>query len=73
MRFRSHYWPRTRVGVVALGLFGLMFVLAEPPILYAVANRIEPFVLGVPFLYGYLLVVYTAWIGVLLWMHRRGV
>ncbi len=53
-------------------LFLIFFALAEPPILL-LANRIEPFVLGMPFLYTYLLAVYTALIAVLLWMHRRDV
>lgn len=54
-----------------LAFVGLL-LLAEPPILYAVANRIEPFVFGLPFLYVYLLSVYVALIGVLAWVQRRG-
>jgi len=49
-----------------------MFALAEPPFLYLVANRIEPFVLGLPFLYVYLLSVYGGLIAVLWWINRRG-
>ena len=71
-RFESHFVPRTKTGRRGLLLFVILFALAEPPILYF-ANRIEPFVLGMPFLYTYLLVVYIALIAVLVWMHRRDV
>jgi hypothetical protein len=54
-------------------LFLLLFLLAEPPIVYAVANRVEPWVLGVPFLYAYLMSIYFALIGVLIWVMRKGV
>lgn len=70
---RSHYRPRTREGWVATVLFLLLFVLAEPPFVYAVGNRIDPWILGFPFLYGYLLLVYLALIGVLIWALRKGV
>jgi hypothetical protein len=46
--------------------------LAQPPLVYLVANRVEPWVLGLPFLYAYLLAVYCALIGVLFWAKRRG-
>ncbi len=71
-RFASHFVPRTTTGRRGLLLFLILFALAEPPILL-LANRIEPFVLGMPFLYTYLLAVYIAGIAVLLWMHHRGV
>jgi hypothetical protein len=45
--------------------------LVEPPILFSVANRVEPWILGVPFLYAYLFLVYVALIAVLLWTLRR--
>lgn len=45
--------------------------LAQPPIVHTMANRVEPWVLGLPFLYAYLLVVYCALIAVLLWALRR--
>lgn len=69
----SHYRPRTREGWVATILFLLLFALAEPPLVYAVGNRVEPWILGFPFLYGYLLLVYVALIGVLVWALRKGV
>jgi hypothetical protein len=69
---RSHYLPRTRQGRIGVVLFILLLALAEPPIVYVVANWVEPWVLGVPFLYAYLLVVYFALIGVLIWVMRRG-
>jgi hypothetical protein len=45
--------------------------LVEPPIVHTFANRTEPWIFGFPFLYTYLLVVYSALIGVLLWVQRR--
>ncbi len=70
---RSHYLPRTREGWIGVVLFLLLFVLAEPPIVDTFANRVEPWVLGVPFLYAYLLVIYFALIGVLVWVMRKGI
>lgn len=69
--YRSHLVPRTREGWVAVVLFLLLLALAEPPVVYAWANRIEPWIFGFPFLYGYLLAVYLGLIGVLLWVLRR--
>ncbi|TDI38473.1 MAG: hypothetical protein E2P02_20520 [Acidobacteria bacterium] len=71
-RFASHFVPRTTTGRRGLLLFLIFFALAEPPVLL-LANRIEPFVLGMPFLYTYLLAVYIALIAVLLWIHHRDV
>jgi hypothetical protein len=70
--FRSHYLPRTRAGRIAVGLFLALLLLAEPPLLYLLANRIEPRLLGMSFLYVYLLAIYCAMIAVLLWARRRG-
>jgi hypothetical protein len=72
-RFRNHFVPRTRAGRRVVGLFVSLFLLAEPPIVFLLKNRIEPFVLGLPFLYFYLLVVYFLLIGTLLLALRRGV
>jgi hypothetical protein len=69
---RSHYVPRTRAGWIAVVSFLGLLLLAEPPFVYAVANRVEPWLLGMPFLYAYLLIVYVAMIGVLLWARLRG-
>jgi len=69
---RSHYRPRSPSGWIALVLFLGLLALAQPPVVHGVVNRIEPWVLGMPFLYAYLLFVYTALIGVLLWAMRRG-
>jgi hypothetical protein len=69
---RSHYLPRTRDGWIALIAFLVLFVLAEPPLVYVIANRITPQVFGMPFLYSYLLVDYSALIGVLVWARWRG-
>ncbi len=70
--YRSHYVPRSRAGWMVLVLFVALMALAQPPIVYLVANRVEPWVLGLPFLYAYLLAVYCALIGVLFWAKRRG-
>ena len=68
---RSHYRPRSRGGRVAvLGYLALM-ALAEPPFVHGPANRVEPWILGVPFLYAYLFLVYAALIGLLIWVWKR--
>lgn len=64
---RSHYLPRTRTGRVAVVLFIVLMVLAQPPVVHTLVNRIEPWVFGLPFLYAYLLLVYTLLIAVLVW------
>jgi len=69
--FRSHLLPRTRQGWVAVVLFFGLLILAEPPIVHTLANRIEPWILGLPFLYTYLLAVYSALIVVLIWALGR--
>jgi len=71
-RYRSHFVPRTRDGWVATVLFVVLFLCTQPPIVFMVANRIEPVIFGLPFLYVYLLVLYTALITVLIWAARRG-
>jgi hypothetical protein len=53
-------------------LFLALMSLAQPPIVTSWANRIEPTLFGMPFLYAYLLIIYVALIGVLLWSQRRG-
>jgi hypothetical protein len=55
---RSHWWPRTARGRGALVAFLALLALAQPPVVFAFANRIEPWVVGVPFLYAYLTGVY---------------
>ncbi len=52
-------------------LFSGLLALTQPPAVYAIANRIEPWLLGVPFLYGYLLIIYCALIAVLFWAQRK--
>ncbi|MDE2752384.1 MAG: hypothetical protein OXI83_07405 [Gemmatimonadota bacterium] len=70
---RSHYLPRTRNGWIAtVALRGAM-ALAQPPIVHGVMNRIEPWVLGMPFLFAYLLLAYVIGIAVLIWAQRKGV
>ncbi len=71
--FRSHLLPRTRDGWVAALLFLGLLILAEPPVAHTLANRVEPWLLGMPFLFTYLLAVYLALVGVLIWALRRRV
>lgn len=70
---KSRFLPRTKDGRVATLAFGLIFLLALPPVTHTVLNRIEPSLGGIPFLYVALFVVYLALIGVLIWAYRRGV
>ena len=70
---RSHYLPRTRSGWIAVLGFLALFALTQPPLVFLLANRIEPRVLGMPFLYTYLLVCYVLMIGVLIWAQRQDV
>ena len=71
--YGSHYRPRTRNGRIAVVSFLLLMLLAQPPIVHGLANRVEPWIFGVPFLYAYLLVIYCAMIAVLIWALLRGV
>ena len=73
MKRRSRFLPRTRDGWIATVAFGALFLLAMPPVTHTLLNRVEPSLLGVPFLYVALFVVYLALIGVLVWAFRRGV
>jgi hypothetical protein len=71
--YRSHWIPRTRVGRSSVLLFLLLLALAEPPFVHLVANRADPWILGLPFLYIWLLLVYVALIAVLVRAAWRGV
>lgn len=70
---RSHYLPRTRAGRVATALLLACMALSQPPVVHGLANRIEPWVFGMPFLFVYLLGVYIATIAVLIWTMRKKV
>ncbi len=72
-RYRSHYRPRTRNGWIAVVGFLAFFALTQPPFVHTLANRIAPTVFGMPFLYVYLLIIYVALIGILIWAQRKGV
>ncbi|MDE2772752.1 MAG: hypothetical protein OXI46_03465 [Gemmatimonadota bacterium] len=65
-------WPRTRNGRIAVVAFVALFMLAMPPVTHTALNRIEPIVLGIPFFYVALFVVYSLLIGVLIWAYRQG-
>ena len=54
-------------------LFVALMAMAQPPIVHTMANRTEPWVFGMPFLYVYLLALYIAMIGVLIWAMRKDV
>lgn len=69
---RSHFRPRTRTGRVAVAAFLACAALAQPPIVHVFANRAEPWLLGAPFLFVYLLAAYLAAICVLVWAWRKG-
>lgn len=68
---RSHYIPRTLAGRIAVGAFLVLFAFTQPPLVFVLANRTEPWILGVPFLYAYLFLLYFALIAVLLWAKRQ--
>lgn len=53
--------------------FMALFLLAQPPLVYQLANRIEPRLVSLPFLFGYLFIIYLALIAVLIWAQRRDV
>jgi hypothetical protein len=71
-RFRSHFIPRTRRGWISVVSFLVLFAFTQPPLVYLIGNRIEPRILGFPFLYAYLAVLYFALIGVLIWSQMKG-
>jgi len=58
MDIPSHFRPRSNRGWFMIGYFFVLFSLTQWPFL-AWANRIEPIVFGLPFLYAYLCIVYT--------------
>ena len=70
-RQRSHYLPRTPIGRLLTVLFLVLFAFTQPPLVFRIGNRVEPWLAGMPFLYVYLLVLYFLLIGVLIWMQRR--
>ena len=70
--FRSHFLPRTRDGRIATVAFLALFALCMPPATHTLFNRVEPWILGVPFFHGALLAVYVCLIAVLIWALRRG-
>ena len=71
-RFRSHFLPRTPTGRRLTVLFLALFAFTQPPLVYVIGNRLEPWIGGMPFLYVYLLVLYCLLIGVLIRVQRRG-
>ena len=57
--------------MAAIAFLGLL-ALTQPPLVFLLANRIQPWILGVPFLYAYLFIVYLAMIAVLIGALRKG-
>jgi hypothetical protein len=72
-KYRSHLIPRTRDGWMATVAFLAVLALAMPPVTHTALNRVEPLILGMPFLYAVLLGLYLGLIAVLVWAYRRGV
>lgn len=72
-RPRSHFIPRTPEGRRSVVAFLVLFALCMPPVTHTVLNRIEPTVLGIPFLWVALLLVYVLLVGVLVRTYRSGV
>ncbi|GMV06452.1 MAG: hypothetical protein AMXMBFR53_27280 [Gemmatimonadota bacterium] len=72
-RYRSHLVPRTRDGWIATVTFLAVLALAMPPVTHRFLNRLEPVILGLPFLYAVLLALYFLLVAVLVWTYRRGV
>lgn len=68
----THLRPRTRTGRAALVIFLGLFALTQPPVVHGLADRIEPMILGMPFLYAYLLGLYLLLVGVLVWARIKG-
>ena len=68
--YPSHFFPRTPQGQLAVGAYLVFLLFAEWPLL-PLANRIEPTVLGFPFLFVYLAVIYAAKIATLLYAAKR--
>ncbi len=71
-RPRSHWWPRTAAGRRVLVVFLVGLAAAQPPLVYLLANRVEPRLLGFPWLYVWLLGAYVVMIGALVAAWRRG-
>lgn len=72
MRTADRSRRRTRTGRAALWIFLVLFALTQPPAVTVLANRIDPMILGMPFLYAYLLGLYVLLIGVLVWARIKG-
>lgn len=72
MSFKSHLIPRTRRGKFVTLAILCLYLLIQWPIL-RFANRIQPLILGLPFLYFYLLVIYVGIIAIMVYAAKKGV
>jgi len=69
--FKFHFIPRSRKGkIVTVVILGIYLLLQWPAL--QLANRIEPFILGMPFLYFYLLLGYLLIIGAMIYACKEG-
>jgi len=71
MSQKSHFVPRTRRGRRVALIILFLYLVIQWPVL-SLVNRIEPFVLGMPLLFFYLLVIYFGIILVMLYAARKG-
>lgn len=69
--FRSHWWPRTASGRLAVVLYVGLFVLCMPPVTHTVWDQPDRWVGGIPAFFVALFVVYVVLIGVLVWAWRK--
>lgn len=56
-----------------MAAFVALFALCMPPVTHVLLNRVQPTLLGLPFFWVSLLVVYTLLILVLIYAYRSGV
>lgn len=68
--YPSHFVPRTAQGRLIVVLYLLWLACAEWPLL-PWANRIEPTVLGFPFVFAYLAAIYAAKMVTLLYAAKQ--
>ena len=70
--FEARQTPEARYAAASIA-FLVAMALAQPPIVHGLFNRVEPWILRMPFLFAYLLAAYVIGIAVLIWAYRKGV
>ena len=74
VRIRNHYLPRTSTGKKVVLAFVLSIILSQPPVVFMIDEKFQgDWLLGFPFLYSYLTIIYFSQIGILIWALRRKV